>query len=263
MKRVFNFLVFTAVILLFSSSVFAQSAKIIDLKGKVSVKKELSAAWQEAKINMLLSKNAEIKTAKGAICTLAFDEELKNIMTVKENSQVKLESIIPAQVFLLEGRVFSLIDNLSAIQKFEVRTPTAIAGARGTGFSVESLNGQTLASCYKHFVYIMGLDKQGNTGEVKELSEKFGITISPDGSWEGPFGLSPEALKEWQDFVAYVESLRSDGQDEGDSLQGLQDESKESRGDDLYENRRAEEEGRGKGQEPGGGGEYNPKEPPR
>jgi hypothetical protein len=254
MKRVFNFLVFTAVILLFSSSVFAQSAKIIDLKGKVSVKKELSAAWQEAKINMLLLKDAEIKTASGAICTLAFDEELKNIMSIKENSEVKLESIIPAQVFLPEGRVFSLIDNLSAIEKFEVRTPTAIAGARGTGFSVESLNGQTLASCYKHFVYLMGLDKQGNTGEIKELAEKFGITINPDGTWEGPLGLSPEAMKEWQDFLGYLESLKGDGQDEGDSLGGLQDESKESLGDSLYENRRAEEEGREGGQiEPGQG----------
>lgn len=254
MKRVFNFLVFTAIILLFSSSVFAQSAKIVDLKGKVSVKKELSAAWQEAKINMLLSKSAEIKTAKDSLCTLAFDEELKNIMTIKENSQVKLESIIPAKVFLPEGRVFSLIDNLSSIEKFEVRTPTAIAGARGTGFSVENLNGQTLTSCYKHFVYVMGLDKQGNTGEVKELAEKFGITINPDGSWEGPFGLSPEALKEWQDFVGYLESLGSDGQDEGDSLGMAQDESKETLGDSLYENRRAEEEQRETPQPPGGEG---------
>jgi hypothetical protein len=251
MKRLFAFLVIAQVLLL-ATCVFAQTAQIIDLKGSVSVKKDAAAAWQKAKMNMLLSKAAEIKTGKNSLCTLTFDTEMKNIMTIKENSLVKLESIIPGKVFLPEGRVFSLIDDLAKIEKFEVRTPTAIAGARGTGLSVQFLNSQTLAACYQHFVYVMGLDKQGNTGDVQELTEKFGIIINPDGTWQGPFGLSPQALKEWRDFVAYVEGLQNEPGEEGGVSGGYQEEMQDARTDTLYEHRRQEEENRG---QEGGGGE--------
>lgn len=198
---------------------------------------------------MLLGKDAEIKTGDRSLCTLAFDEELKNIMTVKENSHIKLDSIIPAKVFLPEGRVFSLIDNLSAIEKFEVRTPTAIAGARGTGLSVKFLDGKTVAICYEHLVYVMSLDKQGIPGELKELAEKFGVTIGPDGFWQGPFALSGEDLKEWKDFMAYLDSLLNNPEGEGNSPTDLQEDAQDSRADELYEMRRQEEEGRNQGRE--------------
>jgi len=254
MKRLFSGVLFLALTLLFCTCVLAQEARIIDVKGNVSVKKEVSAQWEKAKINMLLGKDAEVKTYKDSFCTLAFDEELKNVMRIQENSQMKLETVIPAKIFLPEGRVFSLIDNLAAVEKFEIRTPTAVAGARGTGLSVTFSNSNTVVICYEHMVYVMDLTK-GITGQLKELAEKFGITLGPDGSWQGPLPLTAEQLKEWQDFLNYIQELRGNlGIDT--TMGDLQWEGRESESDSDYEHRRQDKEDQ---RTPGGNNEFNPR----
>jgi hypothetical protein len=91
-----------------------------------------------------LDKNTQLKTDRLSECSITFDAELKNILTIKENSQFRLESTKPAQAFLAQGRVFALIENVTQIEKFELRTPIAIAGVRGRG--MESIYGWHRAS---------------------------------------------------------------------------------------------------------------------
>lgn len=250
MKRIFLFL--AAAFFLVPALAFAQMARVIDLKGDVQIKQGVSSDWGRAKMNMLLGKDAEIKTAPGSHCTLAFDEERKNIMTIKENSQIRIENVTPGSVYLPQGRVFSLINNLSRNEKFQVRTPTAIAGARGTGWGTQTDGTNTGASCFEDTIFVQGLDEQGNPTGEQDVGEGFGLDIFQGGLFGDMSPLGDGERGEWNDFSNYVGGLGGGGsQPQGDDLgegdlgAGLDEfkgESRDEFGQNLDELRRLEEE---------------------
>jgi hypothetical protein len=245
MKRLGIFLSFVMA-LLFPVFLFAQTAKVIDLKGEVLVKQDVMTAWQRAKVNMLLGREAEVETKKNALCTLAFDEEQKNILTIKENSRIKIENVSPGNVFLPEGRVFSLIKNLSKGQTFQIRTPTAIAGARGTGWITGFTAGSASALCFEDTVFMQGLDNSGNPIGEQDLNRGSGLNVGPGGVFGGIFTLRDSDYREWNDFSGYVDGLSAGDQggesDDTGSVEELNEEQQEGLGDKIQERNRAEEE---------------------
>ncbi|MEW6170872.1 MAG: FecR domain-containing protein [Candidatus Omnitrophota bacterium] len=206
MKRFLIFFLF--ITLSFSSSVFAQTAKIIDAKGKVLIKKDAKSAWEKIKINAILDKNAEIQTKAKSECVIAFDEELKNILTLKENSYIKIEDIKPGKINLPQGRVFSLIEDIKNIEKFEIRTPTAVAGVMGTGLGiVSSLTGSSIM-CFQDKVYTQGLDKNGKLTGKEVLREGIGINTDENGNLSDTFELGKDNLDNWNEFKENINEIK-------------------------------------------------------
>ena len=235
-------------LLWFPGSVLAQTAKVVDVQGQVLVKKGASASWDAARINMLLSKDAEIQTKAGARCTLAFDEELKNILTVQENSLIKLENIKPGNIFLPEGRVFSLIKNLSKAEKFQIRTPTAIAGARGTSWATGFHGGQANVACFSDTAFVDGLDASGLVTGERHLPSGFSVDVGEGGVFGDISPLSDADNRQGSEFVQYSQGLGAgqgggtesqeqagDGQS---AFQGLQQEQQGDLGDTSAMTRR-------------------------
>lgn len=271
MKKIFMFFGI-AQLLLFPGPGLAQTAKVIDVQGQVLVKKEVSASWDEAKINMLLKKDAEIRTKAGARCTLAFDEEHKNILTVQENSLIKLENIKPGNIFLPEGRVFSLIKNLSKAEKFQIRTPTAIAGARGTGWATGFHGGLTNVACFSDTAFVNGLDESGQVTEERDLPSGFSVGVGEGGIFGDMSPLSDADNRQGSEFIQYSQGLgagagqregaQGEGQDGGagdgqagfeqGAFQGLQQEQQGDLGDTSAMMRREQAENVGT-PEPGSG----------
>jgi len=247
-------------------SLYAQVAKIIDLKGTVKIKKDLNTRWEKAKVNTYLNKQDQIKTGNWAECTITFDEELKNILTIKENSNVTLEGLKPGKVYLPRGRVFSLIDDLAKIEGFQVRTPTAIIGVRGTGDSVESGIHGTKVKCFQGKVNVGGQDDQGNGTGNQDLTQGLGIGVDLAGLLSKFFDLTGGDWDDWNDFLKYVQRLKSkpeandsgrplgdSGHDIGDSFGDLRDEQRDDFKDlDFEEFRRSREDS----------GDSQPRSPP-
>ena len=232
-------LVMLAAFLFVPCYAFAQVAKIVDVGGKVTVKTDASADWKKAKVNMVLNKDAELETKENSYCTLAFDEEQKNIVTLKQNSRIRIDSIKPGAVFLPQGRVFSLIKNLPKNATFEVRTPTAVAGARGTGWVTQTEGDHVSEKCFDDVIYVQGLDPQGNiTGET-DLPQGSGMDIQ-GGQLGSRHTLGDDDYKEWNDFTGYVDDLQGGG-DEGSGDDGFDDDRddqrEDARGEDAQERR--------------------------
>ncbi|MFH1875949.1 MAG: FecR domain-containing protein [Candidatus Omnitrophota bacterium] len=205
--------------------VLAQTAKIIDVKGDVSVKKTTAGAWEQATTNMFLEPSAEIKTGADSKCTLIFDDAMKNILTVKEDSQITLTQTKPVDIALAQGKVFALINDIKKVDKFEIRTPNAICGVRGTGETVEYTNGSTIAQCLLDVVNVQGLDANGILQKALELLAGQGVTIGPDGFLSAPFELSDFDRKAWEDFsnhIEYMQSVENQDKNPDDSLTGDQ-----------------------------------------
>ena len=134
-------------IVIFSGLALAQEARVVSFKGNVLVKENKISKWKKAHENMRLGPDVQIKTKGNSICTLTFDENKKSIVTIEKASAVKIESVQPGSIFLSKGRVFALIKNINESKKFEVKTPTAVAGARGTGWMTEFDGKKTSVSC--------------------------------------------------------------------------------------------------------------------
>ena len=234
MKRVF--LVLFVLQLLICPSLFAQIAKIIDTKGDVSVKKESSFPWEKAKPDMYLADKAEIRTGSDSECTLSFDEELDNILTIKGDSHIKIEDIKKGRVFLPKGRVFTLIEDLAKLQDFQIRTPTAVAGVRGTGEEVK-VNGDTTVKCFEGKAYAQGIDKSGKKTNKKNIPKGFGIVAFLGGALGDLFGLRDQDWFDWQEFRELVRELRWPGSGRGrkEPLKELEDEGKEDHKEDDFE----------------------------
>lgn len=240
--------------------VFAQNARIIDLTGNVMVKMNEAGSWNKAKINMVLQKNSELETKEDSNCTLAFDDAHKNVLTMKSNSRLKLDSIKPADVFLNEGRVFTLIESLSRNEKFQVRTPTAIAGARGTGWSTDFHNNKTNVLCFDDTVYVYGVDNEGNSTGEKDVPSGKGLEVGEGGTIGGLFNLDNVDFEEWDDFTGFLGDIGAgnnsggDGNG-GDGFEDSREEQREDYGDFRGLERRQEAESENRHENYGSGDE--------
>ena len=245
MKKFLLVFVF-ALLLIFPVCTFAQTAMIIDINGDVLVKKNSQSDWEKAGTGVSLDKNAELKTQMGSECTLVFDEERQSVVTIKENTQIRIDSIKPGNVYLPKGRVFSLIKNLSKIEKFQIRTPTAIAGARGTGWETGFGEGKSSVMCFDDTVYVSGLDANGNITEEEDLDSGFGLEVGAGGKLGDSFEIGDDARAEWNDFTNNVVNFggvvtdQGEGTGERGALQDLRDEGRENYREEIAQEQREE-----------------------
>jgi len=271
MKRL-SLLLVALCFLIVPALAFAQTAQVIDVTGDVQVKVSAQDTWQNARTGMMLGKDAEIKTGVASICTLAFDAGRKNVLTLKQNSQIKLENIKPGTIYLPQGRVFTVINALSKSEKFQIRTPTAIAGARGTGWGTESQGDSSHVSCFEDTVFVQGLDQQGNPTGEQDLAEGSGMDIMEGGRLSEMTPLSDTERSEWRDFSDYSSGLAESGAGGGagasgagitggdttpsgasEGLEENKDESHQEFGDIQNEDQRQQEEEKPEDAYPGGG----------
>jgi hypothetical protein len=261
MKKLFLLI---ALGLLLPLGVWAQAAKIIEAEGDVSFRKAAGSAYEKAKPGLYLKSNAEVKTGANSQCTIAFDEGLKNILTIKENSTIAIEELRPAKVFMPRGKVFSLIEDLPELGKFEVRTPTAIAGVRGTGDSIETDGSNSGIKCFEGGLRVQGRNRRGRNTGSKDLFAGSGLWVSGDGALGDIFDLLAGDYKEWGDFKDMIAALRSRRGGRGDSgshddpfdiIGDLDDEYRDDITDDFFEDLRRElEDDQPEPYEPNGNG---------
>jgi len=177
-KGIFTLLVILTVFAMCLPKAMAQPvhvAEVVHVEGEVRVKSATIKEWVNAEPGMKVKEGDIVKTGVDSRAELAFGEKLKNIISVFANSQLIVAKLNPGVINLTDGRVFTLIEKLDKGSTFEVRTPTAVAGAKGTGWET-ALSGRqknTIVKGYARKVYIAGLDKKGNLIGKRDLDKGF------------------------------------------------------------------------------------------
>ncbi len=177
MKRIFLVVFCLVVVFSFSASAYCQDAgfaKVIYVEGSVSSKASVDDDWTSIEVGMLLAEGTIVKAEAASSCEVAFDGSLDNVIGIKENTEIVLES--PIKLYLSKGRVFTLI-NLDEGSTFEVHTPTAIGGARGTGWLTDFLNGVTTFKQFEGSIYASGKDRDGNPLGKIDLPAGFSVEV--------------------------------------------------------------------------------------
>lgn len=176
----------------------APAAQIIKASGTAKVKTAASGEWVDAKEGMKVKVGDVIKTDAGSTVELAVGVGLSNVINIFPGSQLVISKFDPGVVNLEEGRVFSLIKDLKKGSTFEVRTPTAVSGARGTGWGAHLKDNVTEVQGFEHTAYVAGLNDKGELIGLTDLQEGWKTSLLKG---EGPgklLRLSEEEKSAWK-----------------------------------------------------------------
>lgn len=198
------------------------TAEIISMEGSVQVLSPPATEWAGAQKGMALAQGDQVLTGPKSTCELALGGGEKSIIRLTPDSKTTLTSLDPIKIDLQSGKLFALVRGLKKGSAFQVSAPTAVASARGTGFTQDFHSVE---------VFEGSVDVEGAAGVDPTVSEGSGIGVNDDGTLGDTYPVSDDAVNEWNGFEEDAEDHlgKEDadlGGDEAD--EDLKDESKES-----------------------------------
>ncbi|NQT06902.1 MAG: FecR domain-containing protein [Candidatus Omnitrophica bacterium] len=143
-------------------AVEADKAVILFMEGDVQVKTLKLARWERASEGTILSKGDNLKTGTASWAEIGFGKYNKNVIRIKEQTLLELVELGPIRLGLLKGEVRSLVKKASRTTTFEIKTPTAVCGARGTGWDTNTDGKKVVVDTYEKEVFFNRFDKDGN-----------------------------------------------------------------------------------------------------
>ncbi len=172
---------FAGVLLLNSNLVFAKElvreAKVILVKGDVNIQKAGKTEWLKAKEGMILVDGDTAKTGKNSAIEIAFDKDKKNLVRLEENSTAILRGKMLKRVELPQGRIRFVVKSLKKDSSFEIKTPTVVAGARGSGGDVIAGENEDTVRAQEDELFVQSFDEQGNLIQEISLTEGMEVDI--------------------------------------------------------------------------------------
>ena len=156
------------IVSLTSAQAAAQSGKAIVRSVSGEAQYTDGGSWMPLTTGMELMPGAAVRTANDSRVTLFLDQN-GPLVLLTENTTLGIDkltfeptgvdTIIETQLDLKSGRIVGIAKKLSATSKYEVKTPSGVAGIRGTEYSISA------------------------TGEVYVLSGSVVVvSVRPDGS---------------------------------------------------------------------------------
>lgn len=191
---------------LVSAKELVREAKVILVKGDVNIQKAGKTEWVAAKEGMILTDGDAAKTAKGSAIEIAFDKDKKNIVRLDENSTAILRGKMLRQVELPRGKIRFVVKSLKKDSSFEIKTPTVVAGARGSGGDVIARENEDTVKAQEDELFVQSFDEQGNL--IEEISLKEGTEVDIK-RFEAPGEIMEIADADRSDWGAWKEDLGS------------------------------------------------------
>ncbi|MES0490803.1 MAG: FecR family protein [Leptospirales bacterium] len=153
-----KYAILSFIMVIFMAGVGCKTAKSISgtltfVRGDVKIMKESStgaASQITAKIGQRVSKGDIIATGKNSFAILQFDDD-SSMMEIQSEARVILQEYSEKikDVYIEKGNVWTVVDKLSGKSQFTLRTPTSVAGVRGTKFYTFSF-GDIYGTCFCH-----------------------------------------------------------------------------------------------------------------
>ena len=204
MKRtLFFLLVALAVMLSISFSALSDAAEITYIKGGVQVQVSGQQTWKRAEVGMKVDLGDSVRTALWSKADIALDTAKKNLLRLEGQTLVVLNSSIPGEVNrfdLSHGKVYANIAEAKAGLTYEVSTPSAVAGVRGTGLSVESDNKGDEVSTYEKSVGVKSFDKSKKVVSEIVVPEGFKTMVKRHGKASALIQLTTREMQRWRDM---------------------------------------------------------------
>ena len=234
-----KFLIFSAIVCLalsFSAISHASvdsiyEAALVNMTGDVKVDTRADGTWIKPWVGMKLMKGAIIKTGDGSSAQIVFDAEGLNMLQLDENTNL---TVGESMAMLDAGNVVGDFGNLTAGSTFNIKTPTAVCGIRGTVFRVTlTSGGEVRVELVNGNMTVQPLDAAGNpVGSPVTVPQSYQVTVGSDGKVSEPTALTAEQIAQIEQisaeaFGTEVEEVESVETEEPDPKDLEEDKTKE------------------------------------
>jgi len=187
--RQWPFILCGVLILFLSGSV--RAATVTAQRGQTQALVSNAKEWSKTEVGAAYAAGTELKTGKRSYLEVSLDAS--NCFRIKSAAQVKVERLFDAaedesgtvirlvKLQVIDGEVSARLDNLPDDVRVKISSPTAVAGASGTGFTV-SFSKATRVSLVKVIedtVIVEALDRADKKVKVNALQQVVVI------SWKG------------------------------------------------------------------------------
>lgn len=201
-------LVLALLLLISGITVFAQEnedfalAVITELSGDVMVKDE-NGKTAKAKEDMVLEEGYTLVTGKKSEAEVTIDEDVVSVseMTAIDVSKLSRQAETKETALKLwKGKLFVNVDKIKDLKtQFQVHTPTAVAGVRGTGFGIE-VEGENESAMTNVAVFDgeVGVRNPAVSGEETILEKGFETSVRYNNFVEKKKEFSEKA-KQWKE----------------------------------------------------------------
>lgn len=196
MKKIISVAIIACHLLWLSGISFAQrrpvSATIVFVKGKAEVQRFGERVWRPAELQMAVSPGDKLSTEAGSELEIRLDDG--SVLKLKDKSLLELDAMEKqakplttiTSLKLGLGKLLGCVRKLSSKEsKFEVTTPTAVAGVRGTVFAVFAEGDSTELDVLKGQVAV-----SGQLGAEKLVGEKQSTVVAKRDSARSPVPLT-------------------------------------------------------------------------
>jgi len=178
MKYLF-FALLTVLVLVNAASARAEpaEAEVLSISGEVNARKAGQTGWSAVSEGTLLSEGDTISTGKGASAELSMAEEDNIVASLSGDTTAILRGKTLERVELSIGSIRSLVKKLGKGSSFEVKTPTVIAGARGSGWDVGYDGESTTVKAFEDSISVKSIDEKGKVLREVSLDQDFQISV--------------------------------------------------------------------------------------
>jgi hypothetical protein len=192
---------------IFAALTPSRAAQIIHVEGNVQVQSPNDEVWKQAEAGMEVTIGDSVRTARHSKAGIALDAQKMNVIELGEKTLVVLNSATADTIDRMDlsrGRIYSNLEGIKAGLNFEVNTPSAVAGVRGSSYMVYTERDQDEVSAYKDTVFIKTFDANKEQSSEMMLPEGFKTFIE---RFETPGALMPVTNREFVRFDSIREEL--------------------------------------------------------
>jgi hypothetical protein len=166
-----------------ASQVESPSATVTAQRGTTEALQLGAEEWILTQVGAIYASGTALRTGQRAYLDVSFDED--NSFRIKGNTQVRVEKIFETaegdggkvirliEVQVIDGEVNARLNRLPSDVRVEVVSPTAVAGATGTGFSFayNQTAKHVLVRVAQSQVRVSALDRSDKTVMAKALEQ--------------------------------------------------------------------------------------------
>ena len=211
--RKYKVLILSTMILL-GMCATVRAAEVLFVKGSVQVQAPDDETWRNVEKGMQVNIGDRIRTARHSKIDIALDKTKLNTIQLGERTLAVLHSSADAidRIDISRGRVYSNMEGIKSGLSFEVTTPSAVAGVRGSSYMVYVENDQDEVAAYKDTVFIKAFDADKKQIMDMMLPEGFKTFIE---RFSEPSALLQVSLREFDRFDGVRNDLvtRSEGRE--------------------------------------------------
>ncbi len=195
---------------IFLHNACAEEATILFTEGDVKIGYAASPGeWTDAIADAIVVAGDRLKTGEASWVELEIGKDTNNIVKLDENTTVDIIELVNVKIGLLDGEVRSSVESLAKDSTFEIVTPTAVCGARGTGWDTMREGDRVTVDAYENKVFMNRISEEGDVLEKAIITAGQRAVLEDRAQAIAMKDLPTDRVERWNSWKGNIAERRS------------------------------------------------------